>query len=116
MPGYEPIDPAWINNVLTIDELIKSANKPVNAQGLSEAAKAWEKHAGRQGGTFDPLKGNVTQKNAAASEFVKGVLENPNTIRTELSRGGVEYRLPNGQGIRYNADGSFSGFLDPKKK
>ena len=103
-------------NNLNINELVNSANKPVNAQGLSEAARAWEKHAGRQGGTFDPLKGNVTQKNAAASEFVKGVLENPNTIRTELSRGGVEYRLPNGQGIRYNADGSFSGFLDPKKK
>lgn len=32
------------------------------------------------------MKGNVTQKNAAASKFVKGVLENPNTIRTELSR------------------------------
>ena len=103
-------------NNLNINELVNSANKPVNAQGLSEAARAWEKHAGRQGGTFDPLKGNVTQKNAVASEFVKGVLENPNTIKTELSRGGVEYRLPNGQGIRYNADGSFSGFLDPKRK
>lgn len=62
------------------------------------------------------MKGNVTQKNAAASKFVKGVLENPNTIRTKLFRGGVEYRLPNGQGIRYNADGSFLVFLDPKKK
>lgn len=61
------------------------------------------------------MNGNVTQKNAAASEFVKGVFENPNTIRTELSRGSVEYRLSNGQEIRYNANGSFS-FLDPKKK
>ncbi|WP_075508668.1 VENN motif pre-toxin domain-containing protein [Gilliamella sp. App2-1] len=105
-----------VGNNLNINKLVNSANKPVNAQGLSEAARAWEKHAGRQGGTFEALKGYVTQKNAAASKFVKEVLENPNTIRTELSRGGVEYRLPNGQGIRYNADGSFSGFLDPKKK
>ena len=72
-------------NNLNINELVNSANKPVNAQGLSKAARAWEKHAGRQGGTFDLFKGNVTQRNVVASEFVKGVLENPYTIRTELS-------------------------------
>ncbi|WP_392553648.1 hypothetical protein RHO14_07830 [Orbus wheelerorum] len=74
-----------VGNNLNINELVNSANKQVNAQGLSEAARAWEKHAGRQGGTFESLKGNITQKNAAASEFVKGVLENPNAIKTELS-------------------------------
>lgn len=36
------------------------------------------------------------------------------TTRTRLSRGGFEFRLPNGQGVRYNANGEFSGFLDPK--
>jgi len=46
---------------------------------------------------------------------VNDVLNNPGTVKTELSRGGVEYRLPGGQGIRYNADGSFSGFLDPRR-
>ena len=97
------------------DDLVSSANEPINDQGLSSTARAWEKHAGRSGGTFDPLKGNVTQKNEAASQFVSDVLNNSNTVRTELSRGGVEYRLPDGKGIRYNADGSFSGFLDPKR-
>lgn len=32
-----------------------------------------------------------------------------------IYRGGVEYRLPNGKGIRYNSDSSFSGLLDPKR-
>ncbi|WNJ81575.1 hypothetical protein RJE46_10225 [Cedecea neteri] len=45
------------------DDLVSSANEPINDQGLSSAARAWEKHAGRSGCTFDPLKGNVTQKN-----------------------------------------------------
>ncbi|HGK4782509.1 TPA: VENN motif pre-toxin domain-containing protein, partial [Enterobacter cloacae] len=99
----------------TKENLISSANKPINGQGMSAAARAWEKHAGREGGTFEPLKGNVTQKNEAASKFVNDVLSNPGTAKTELSRGGVEYRLPNGQGIRYNSDGSFSGFLDPRR-
>lgn len=97
------------------DELASSANKPINNQGLSAAARAWEKHAGRQGGVFEPLKGNTAQKNEAASNFVNEVLNNKETVRTDLSRGGVEYRLPNGKGIRYNSDGSFSGFLDPKR-
>ncbi|EBS8016407.1 filamentous hemagglutinin N-terminal domain-containing protein [Salmonella enterica] len=97
------------------DSLISSANKPINGQGMSAAARAWEKHAGREGGTFEPLKGNVAQKNESASKFVNDVLSNPGTVRTELSRGGVEYRLPSGQGIRYNSDGSFSGFLDPRR-
>lgn len=97
------------------DSLISSANKPINGQGMSAAARAWEKHAGRESGTFEPLKGNIAQKNESASKFVNDVLSNPGTTRTELSRGGVEYRLPSGQGIRYNSDGSFSGFLDPKR-
>ncbi|MFZ3621159.1 hemagglutinin repeat-containing protein [Leclercia barmai] len=97
------------------DNLISSANKPINGQGMSAAARAWEKHAGRDGGTFEPLKGNVAQKNESASKFVNDVLSHPGTVKTELSRGGVEYRLPSGQGIRYNGDGSFSGFLDPRR-
>lgn len=60
------------------------------------------------------MKGNPAQKNEAANNFVSEVLNNTSTVRTNLSRGGVEYRLPDGRGIRYNGDGSFSGFLDPK--
>lgn len=83
---------------------------------MSAVARAWEKHAGREGGKFEPLKGNVAQKNEIANKFVHDVLSNPGTNRTELSRGGVEYRLPNGKGIRYNSDGSFSGVLDPRRQ
>lgn len=97
------------------DDLVSSANEPINKQGLSAAARAWEKHAGRSGGVFEPLKGNPIQKNEAAGRFVNEVLDNTNTVKTDLSRGGVEYRLPDGRGVRYNSDGSFSGFLDPKR-
>ncbi len=96
-------------------KLIDAASKPINSQGLSAAARAWEKHAGREVGVFEPLKGNVSQKNEAANQFVKEVLQNKNTVKTELSRGGVEYRLQDGRGVRYNSDGSFSGFLNSKR-
>ncbi|WP_244130213.1 hemagglutinin repeat-containing protein [Burkholderia sp. BCC0044] len=98
-----------------VSDYQKAADQPYNESGLSAAARAWDKHAGRPGGTFEPLTGSIADKNAAASDFVSSVLNNPNRTRTELSRGGVEFRLPSGQGIRFNADGSFSGILDPKK-
>ncbi|MBK5073787.1 hypothetical protein I2492_13425 [Budviciaceae bacterium CWB-B4] len=96
------------------ENLISSANEPINEQGLSAAARAWEKHAGRPGGSFEQIKGSPAQKNAAAEQFIRDVLNNPNTVRNELSRGGFEYRLPDGKGIRFNSDGSFNTVLDPK--
>jgi filamentous hemagglutinin len=122
-PGYAPSNAIFnsgsdgqssASNGNTSD-LQSAANQPINDSGLSAAARAWDKHAGRPGGTFEPLTGSIADKNAAASEFVNQVLNDPSTTQTNLSRGGVEFRLPNGQGIRFNADGSFSGFLDPRK-
>lgn len=95
-------------------KLIDAANKPINGQGLSAAARAWEKHVGRPGGTFEPLKGNVQQKNIAAEGFIRDVLNDKSVVRKSLSGGAVEYRLPNGKGIRFNSDGSFNTVLDPK--
>lgn len=95
-------------------KLIDAANKPINGQGLSAAARAWEKHAGRPGGTFEPLKGNVQQKNIAVEGFIRDVLNDKSVVRKSLSGGAVEYRLPNGKGIRFNSDGSFNTVLDPK--
>lgn len=98
-----------------INTFTRSANEPYSSQGLSNIARAWEKHQGRPGGTFEPLTGNVSQKNATASKFLQNLFNNPSTSRTELPRGGVDYRSPNGQGARFNADNTFSGVLDPKR-
>ncbi|MEY1578761.1 hypothetical protein AB7Z98_07825 [Providencia manganoxydans] len=34
----------------------------MNKQGLSAAARAWDKHAARPDGFFEPLNGNPAQK------------------------------------------------------
>lgn len=79
-----------------IDDRIASANKPINNQGMSDAVRAWEKHPGRPGGTVELLKSNQAQKNAAAENFIRDLLNDPSTVRNELSRGGIEYRASNG--------------------
>jgi hypothetical protein len=109
------VTPAGSEAFRRVEELTVAAAKPHNEAGLSVAARALEKHSGRPGGTFGPLTGSVEVKNQIAGDFVKRVLTDPRTVRTELARGGIEYRMPNGQGIRYNSDGSFSGILDPRK-
>lgn len=98
-----------------IRTMVGAANKPFNSTGLSVAARKLEQHATRPGGTFTAPTGNVAQRNNMASETVQGILEHPNAVRTDLSRGGFEYRLPNGQGVRFDADGAFNTFLDPKR-
>ena len=102
--------------VAAVDDLLAAANKPYNTSSeQSVLSRAWDKHSGRPGGTFEPLTGKAIEKNAVSDAYLRNLLNNPSTTRTDLSRGGFEYRLPNGQGVRFNADGSFNTLLDPKK-
>ncbi|MFL9584414.1 RHS repeat-associated core domain-containing protein [Stenotrophomonas sp. AB1(2024)] len=98
-----------------VGPLLQAASKPFNATGLSVAARKLEQHATRPGGTFAAPTGNVAQKNEAAGRVVEGILKSPGTVRTFLSGGGADYRGASGQGVRFEADGAFSTFLDPKK-
>ena len=98
-----------------VGPLLQAASKPFNASGLSVAARKLEQHATRPGGTFAAPTGNVAQKNEAAGRVVEGILKGPDTVKTPLSGGGMDYRGASGQGVRFEADGAFNTFLDPKK-
>ena len=99
-----------------VGPLLQAAGKPFNASGLSVAARKLEQHATRPGGTFTATTGSVAQKNETASRVVEGLPKSPDTVKSSLSGGGVEYRSASGQGVRFEADGAFNTFLDPKKK
>ncbi|MGO0704102.1 two-partner secretion domain-containing protein [Pseudomonas paracarnis] len=102
----------------TFDDLSAAASNPINKEGLTEAARALTKHASgqRATGTLPKLTGGIERQNATALGIIDDVLKNPNSTFSNLSRGGLEVRAPDGRGLRYNKDGSFSGFLDPKAK
>jgi len=91
---------------------LAEANAPFNESGISQATRAWDKHAGRSGGTFEQLTGTTAEKNAAVSNWINDVLKNPQTTMTQLERGGVAYRLPNGQGVVFEPGGKVN-LLDP---
>ncbi|MDA0572972.1 DUF6531 domain-containing protein [Burkholderia gladioli] len=101
---------------LTNDQLIAAATRSYNHTGLSTLSRAWGKHSERNGKVnkyYPRLTGNIAQKNAFTEKWARDLLENPTTTRKELGRGGIEYRAPNGTGMRFERDGSFNTVLDP---
>ena len=101
----------------SIQQLSTSAMKPINKEGLTEAARALTKHASGQRltGTFPKLSGGILKQNEEAQKIVNGILNNPESTFTRLGRGGLNVRAPDGQGLRFESDGTLSGFLDPKR-
>ncbi|MCV6347938.1 DUF637 domain-containing protein, partial [Pseudomonas aeruginosa] len=100
----------------TANDLVAAATEPINKEGLTKAARALTKHASgqRATGTFPKLTGGIENQNSVAQKIVDEIVTDPKAVYTNLSRGGLEIRVPDGRGIRYNSDGSFSTFLDPK--
>lgn len=98
----------------SVDDLAAAASNPINKEGLTQAARALTKHASgqRESGTFPKLSGGIKQQNETAQQIVDEILNNPKSTLTNLGRGGLEVRAPDSRGLRYNSDGSLSGFVD----
>lgn len=104
----------------TLEEL-SSAASALDRGGLTRAGRALTKHAEGQrpgSGAFPALRGGVGEINAAAQDIVDDILTNPNSTRESITggrfKGGVDIRDPSGRGVRYDANGKFVGFLEPK--
>jgi RHS repeat-associated protein len=99
--------------LLDMDALRRSANLPYN-KDLTQVGRALDKHASQQRGQspFPRLSGSNANKNRVGAQQLNEILTHPNANFTRLGRGGIEVRLPDGRGVRYNADGTFSGFVD----
>lgn len=46
---------------------------------------------------------------------MKDIVKNPRSSYKNLEGGGLEIRDPEGKGIRFDANGKLSGFLDAKQ-
>ncbi|MFB8798290.1 MAG: polymorphic toxin-type HINT domain-containing protein [Microcoleus sp.] len=112
---YDPDNPNRIDSsTLNINDLIQASGEPIGKGGLTKAGRALDKHAAGQRGSspFPPLTGNNANKNLIAEQQVNEILNHPDAVFIRLGRGGIEARVPDGRGIRFEADGSFSTFVD----
>jgi RHS repeat-associated protein len=113
---WDPFNPNAIwNNSVNLHDLSNAANQiRPNTNGLTQAGRALTKHANNQRGTspFPKLKGNNTKINQVAAEQVADIITDPDAVFVRLGGGGVEVRVPDGRGARWDSNGSFNTFVD----
>jgi RHS repeat-associated protein len=116
---WDPFNPKAIwDNSVNLNDLRNAANKviPDNNMGLTVGSRALDKHANKQGGRgttpFPKLKGGPKERNRVAAEQVDDIITSPDAVFVRLGGGGLEVRIPDGRGARWDSDGSFSGFVN----
>jgi len=106
---------ANLSKTTVVGELIKAGNE-ADRGGLTIAGRSLQKHGNRTGSLFPRVKGTVEEINSQGESVLMNILTNPKvttTTRHHAKFGDVlEYRIPDGQGARFSADGkTFIGFL-----
>jgi hypothetical protein len=101
--------------VPSVDELSNAAGIP-DKGGYTKAGRALQKHGSRPGSVYErPTSGKPNVMNQAGQNVVDDILTTPGSQVKPNRLGGVDVVAPDGRGVRYNADGSFRGFLEPNK-
>lgn len=101
----------------SIKSLLRSANAPDRA-GLTKAGRSLAKHSARRDSFLQQVNGSPQKINKVASKEIERLLNHPNA-KWEVqysNRFGkvINIRIDEIGGIRYNADGEFLHFLEPK--
>jgi len=82
---------------------------------LTKAGRAQQKHGDRAGSAFDPAKGTPADKNQQGQKSVDDILNSPDRV-DKVRGGGTEvWESPGGKGADFDRNGSFQGFLEPKR-
>jgi RHS repeat-associated protein len=95
-------------------ERLKGAGEAADRNQLTVAGRAYQKHSSRRGGgRFEPPgDGRASTYNNAGREALKNIVDDSDTVWVRTRDGRWVARAADGRGARWNADGSFSGFLD----
>lgn len=96
--------------------LLQSCFQPYNKE-ISIAARAWEKHVGRnKNSIFGEIKGNTIQKKEKVENLIQYIISHKtwwNIFYHYKHNLVYEIRVENGQGLRWTSDGKqFIGFLE----
>jgi RHS repeat-associated protein len=84
-----------------------------DANGLTTAARAIDKHGVRPGSAFPRPIGGVKVKNEQAQSILQGILTSNNqSIRPNRFGGQDIFDNNSGRGVRYGANGQFIAFLE----
>lgn len=85
-------------------------------QGLTMAGHALQKHGNRAGTNFPSAKGTPCEINQQAADILADILGSSSS-KVEIHPSGAQSIRDSvtGRGVRFEADGTFHSFLDPKR-
>ncbi|MBU9847145.1 hypothetical protein [Rahnella ecdela] len=105
-------------NGFTLEQLSDGA-KLLDKGDLTQAGRALQKHGGRIGSAFPPVKGNTAAINEQGQSIVDGILndESKKVLFSNTGRFGqvTDIIATDGRGLRYDPQGKLIGFLEPPK-
>ena len=90
---------------------------PADVSGqLTRVGRALQKHGSRPETIFPSARGNPVAINKQGEDALKAIIYDPALVVKEGNRfGGFDIRSASGQGARFDKDGVFRGFLEPKQ-
>jgi hypothetical protein len=99
---------AYLRSLLSEEGARMSKNHKTNA------GRALQKHNDRPNPTFTTDARKAWEYNRDGQRYLDDILNNPNSKWEKTKWGGIDVTAPNGQTVRYNPDGTFAGFREPK--
>ncbi|MGQ7273395.1 RHS repeat-associated core domain-containing protein [Marinobacter sp. V034] len=82
---------------------------------LTKAGRAGQKHGDRAGSAFPPATGSSADKNRQGQGILDGIVNSPDRTDRPNRHGGVDvHQSPDGRGARFDQNGKFTGFLEPR--
>ncbi|HLD66040.1 MAG TPA: RHS repeat-associated core domain-containing protein, partial [Pseudomonas sp.] len=91
-----------------------SGNDPDRGD-LTKAGRAGQKHGDRAGSAFPPATGSAADKNRQGQDILDGIVNSPDRTDRPNRHGGTDvHESPDGRGARFDQNGKFTGFLEPR--
>jgi hypothetical protein len=103
----------------TREDLLHESSRLSQKPPLTKAGRALQKHSDEGSAFFTKPSGilNPATYNRAGVAYVRGILDDPAArvvrYRHKIYGEIVDIRLPSRHGLRFRANGTFMGFLDP---
>ncbi|WP_439484237.1 RHS repeat-associated core domain-containing protein [Cyclobacterium plantarum] len=98
------------------DDFMASATKPWGNQGLTNVGRALQKHAGREGSTFQEIKFSHKTANQDGLNIINQIKNSPKQIIQQAENGGtLIFDETSGMGFGVSRDGLFNGFRELPK-
>ena len=92
----------------------QKAGQQLDRNGLTKAGRALQKHGDRPNSAFPKSTGTASERNQQGQQLLEGILNSSNRTSGPNKFGGTDIFDNNtGRGVRFNADGTMKGFLEP---